>query len=280
MNFSKAAEECQVTQATLSRQIRVLENEIGIELFKREKNRVQLTPGGTYLLHASRKFLEMHQDILIGCKMAEEGVETPFRIALGPYEHFLLEPMLLQFFEEFPQTQPIVNLYSYNFIASPNRKNMEDILICPKECILPGAEYETSVIYDEPWHVAARADSSFWKLPKEKQGQLYKMYVVTGTINKYELSADYCIENGLPIRGIKETTFFEAQKLMLYGQNICALFPPYVGDALPDDILLRDVLSAPLTPQIVIALRKNTFHKDAKVLYDFIRASRREQGVK
>lgn len=45
-SFSKAAEECFITQPSLSKQIKNLENELGVELFDRSANPVRLTSVG------------------------------------------------------------------------------------------------------------------------------------------------------------------------------------------------------------------------------------------
>ena len=46
MNFTKAAEQCHVSQSTMSKQIRALENELGVQLFYRDCHSVSLTPAG------------------------------------------------------------------------------------------------------------------------------------------------------------------------------------------------------------------------------------------
>ena len=50
LHFSKAAERLQITQPALSKQIRVLETELGIELFIRTKRSVKLTKAGEVFL--------------------------------------------------------------------------------------------------------------------------------------------------------------------------------------------------------------------------------------
>lgn len=49
MSFTRAAEELHLTQAAVSRQIRVLEQNLGVLLFSREKRAVRLTPEGQRL---------------------------------------------------------------------------------------------------------------------------------------------------------------------------------------------------------------------------------------
>ncbi len=49
LNFTRAAERLQVTQSTLSHQIRQLEDEVGSELFDRSTKRVRLTEAGAIL---------------------------------------------------------------------------------------------------------------------------------------------------------------------------------------------------------------------------------------
>jgi len=60
----RAAEELHLTHAALSRQVRILEEQLGTSLFTREKNRMQLTAAG-------RRFLSVVQDAL---DTLQEGV--------------------------------------------------------------------------------------------------------------------------------------------------------------------------------------------------------------
>jgi len=57
-SFRRAAEELNITQPALSRQIKVLEREVGVPLLIRSKRRVALTPGGDYLLQRSTQLID------------------------------------------------------------------------------------------------------------------------------------------------------------------------------------------------------------------------------
>jgi DNA-binding transcriptional LysR family regulator len=50
LNFTRAADECNVSQPSLSRAIRLLEGELGGDLFRRERPAAQLTSLGQYML--------------------------------------------------------------------------------------------------------------------------------------------------------------------------------------------------------------------------------------
>lgn len=63
-HFTQAAEECGVSQPSLSKQIRVLENSLGTALFERERGAVRLTPAGEALLpHAQELLIEMEEGL-------------------------------------------------------------------------------------------------------------------------------------------------------------------------------------------------------------------------
>jgi len=57
-NFSRAAEQCNVAQPSLSQQIQKLEDELGERLFDRMKRQVRLTPHGTAFLRRAMRILE------------------------------------------------------------------------------------------------------------------------------------------------------------------------------------------------------------------------------
>ena len=54
-SFTRAGEKLYVSQSAVSRQIKLLEEELGDQIFKRIHRRVHLTPTGEVLLHYSRK---------------------------------------------------------------------------------------------------------------------------------------------------------------------------------------------------------------------------------
>lgn len=73
LHFWKTAEKVYISQSSLSRQIQTLENELGIQLFERDKRNVKLTNAGKFLQkHWSIKIKELDQ-IQRQAKKIEEG---------------------------------------------------------------------------------------------------------------------------------------------------------------------------------------------------------------
>jgi DNA-binding transcriptional LysR family regulator len=57
LHFTKTAEEARIVQPALSRQISTLEEELDVQLFKRHKRKVELTPAGEYFTMEMEKLL-------------------------------------------------------------------------------------------------------------------------------------------------------------------------------------------------------------------------------
>jgi DNA-binding transcriptional LysR family regulator len=79
-NFRKAAELCIVAQSALSRQIAMLEDELEIELFTRNKKRVSLTEEGRNFAHYVRNAMEQLQEGKLFLSEVQAGNRGTIRI--------------------------------------------------------------------------------------------------------------------------------------------------------------------------------------------------------
>jgi len=62
-NFTQAAEQCSISQPTLSTQIKKLEDYLGVDLFLREKNRIEVTEICQEILPIARRIIADVQGI-------------------------------------------------------------------------------------------------------------------------------------------------------------------------------------------------------------------------
>jgi DNA-binding transcriptional LysR family regulator len=82
-SFSKAARQLRLAQPPLSRQIRQLEDEVGVKLFVRTTSGVQLTPEGTLLLERARTVLAEATGFLDLANRAKTGITNTLRVGMA-----------------------------------------------------------------------------------------------------------------------------------------------------------------------------------------------------
>jgi DNA-binding transcriptional LysR family regulator len=86
MSMSRAAERVHVSQPALSRQIALLEDELGVLLFDRVRKRIQLTGAGGFFLTKARQLL---CDAELSAQQVREqfgGARRTLRLGfIGPY---------------------------------------------------------------------------------------------------------------------------------------------------------------------------------------------------
>lgn len=101
-NFSRAAEELNLTQSAVSRQIRELEQQTGLDLFERIRKRVVLSDAGAMLLPEVRQLLSGAERLMLGA-LSGEARGRRLRVATLPtFGSRWLVPRLGQFLARHP----------------------------------------------------------------------------------------------------------------------------------------------------------------------------------
>jgi LysR family hydrogen peroxide-inducible transcriptional activator len=83
-NFSKAAERCNVSQPTLSNQIRKLEEMLSTTIFERTNKRVMLTDIGEKIILSARRLLREEDTIRSIAELARDPFAGVFRLGAFP----------------------------------------------------------------------------------------------------------------------------------------------------------------------------------------------------
>jgi LysR family hydrogen peroxide-inducible transcriptional activator len=95
-HFGRAAEACNVSQPTLSSQIRKLEDELGVTLLERTNKRVDITPVGSQILvHAQRALAEAGQMEAVA-RAARDPLVGPLKLGVIPTLAPYLMPLILR----------------------------------------------------------------------------------------------------------------------------------------------------------------------------------------
>jgi DNA-binding transcriptional LysR family regulator len=84
LHFGRAAARVHIVQPALSRQIRALEEEMGVRLFERDRRRVALTPAGAAFLDEVGGLFEHVNRAVEAARRADRGERGSLRIAYVP----------------------------------------------------------------------------------------------------------------------------------------------------------------------------------------------------
>ena len=83
LNFTRAAEECHVAQPSLTRAIKLLEGELGGDLFRRERPRAMLTPLGERMYPLLKQCYDSAQSARALAAMINDGEVGVLKIAVS-----------------------------------------------------------------------------------------------------------------------------------------------------------------------------------------------------
>lgn len=90
-SITAAAERLQITQPTLSRQLKSLEDELGAKLVIRDQRQLTLTPAGRFLQNRADEILQLTHDIVTEFESNQSRLFTG-RISIGAVEAMGSDP--------------------------------------------------------------------------------------------------------------------------------------------------------------------------------------------
>ena len=142
-NFTEAGYACNMTQGALSKQIRKLENELGITLIRRNTRRFELSKEGEIFLSYARKMTETYEEMLKNVQKNQE-IKIGCMPVLAPY-HFAR--LVADFRKEYPDIKLVID----ERIASEIQENSDsyDFLILRENMMEDQKKFRFSPLYDD-----------------------------------------------------------------------------------------------------------------------------------
>jgi DNA-binding transcriptional LysR family regulator len=106
LNFRRAAGRLHLAQPSLSAQIRLLEEDVGVQLLDRDSHKVELTPAGRSFLEGCRRLLRDADDCGRTARRVARGESVPLSLGFVPsLAHGFLPRVLRLFRQRFPDLQ-------------------------------------------------------------------------------------------------------------------------------------------------------------------------------
>jgi LysR family hydrogen peroxide-inducible transcriptional activator len=151
-HFRKAAEQCNVSQPTLSIAIKKLESELGISLFERARHKVTTTPTGALIVEQARTVIQETKNLLHLAEMGKDPLGSMLSVGaiytVGPY----LFPRLVGNMQHLAPNMPlfIEESYTANLRGKLTSGELDAAFVA-----LPFTETDvlTKAVYDEEFVV-------------------------------------------------------------------------------------------------------------------------------
>ena len=166
-NVTRAATRLHVSQPALSRQIRDLEEELGVTLFERTAKAVRLSEAGRVFLTEARAVLLRAEEAIGTVKSVANGQHGEIHIGYAPS---LTVEVLPQALRSFQAANPGVRVHLHDLSTEEMLSGLREdrlhvaLLIHPSEQALAGLAFEELVRY--PVCVAAHAGHRFARARK------------------------------------------------------------------------------------------------------------------
>jgi len=168
-NFSQAAEQCSISQPTLSTQIRKLEDYLGVELFVREKNNVDITEACREILPVARRVLDDAR--AIRQIAAHAGDRYRNQLSLGAFPSlasYVLPEYVFRIKQHYPELKlQLVEEKTHALIALLLDKKLDAALLAlPVEHEM----LECRTLFEDPFTLAVCADHPLAELEEVDLG--------------------------------------------------------------------------------------------------------------
>ena len=160
LSFSRAAEQCQVAQPTLSVALQRLEEELGVILIERGKHRMALTDVGVRVVEQARRTLEEVGRIETVAQSGKDSLTGTFRLGII---HTIAPYLLPDLIPALHQVAPGLTLYIEESMTALLADYLKYGTVDAAIVALPFdiAGIETQALYDEVFEVVVPKDHAW-----------------------------------------------------------------------------------------------------------------------
>jgi len=257
-SFQEAAQQCGVTQSTISRQIQGLETLVRMPLFHRNR-RVQLTVAGERLFPRARRICQEWSSLTQEMEELLAGKQPEFCIAVihsvGAYQ---LPPVLRQFCQDYPQAQLRVTALGSDRALKVLRDGLVDLAIVMNNRFLTAAsDLVVDPLYEEPIQVLMSANhplSHYESVPWSKLAN-YPQVLFKDGYGMRRLVEEHFQRRDLDLKVALEVNTLDAFRGIVRQEELVALLPQgAIGDLSQDPTLVAKMTEVPLLTRQVVAV--------------------------
>lgn len=264
LNFTRAAEECCITQTAMSLHIAKIEKELGFKLFYREHRAVRLTPGGSAFRSEAMKILRQYKEGVQRSASAAAGYEGALRLGFTNFvERTFLPELVGSFHTNYPRIEIVLNKNEHLNMADDLKQGLCDLSV-----VFP---YEVENDRDLSVHVINSYDicavvNSRSPLADRKAIELTELEgepVIINSAHKsprlYQKVLDDWNRRSFHPETITEADSADSMLFLVEAGFGAALMPSYVRQMQNDTVRIIDLEGSPISINMAVAwLKENS----------------------
>ncbi len=242
LGFRQASKRLHVSQPSLSVQIKQLEEELGVALFRRSKRRVEITRAGEVFLSAAREILLRLQQATVAALHAERGEVGTIRLGFIPTASFHILPRVL---EKIRSTLPLVNVELKEGPEDPQIAGLRSgaFDVCIGHLSRTYDQIESMLLIRERLVVALpkghRAARKRYVGLRDLKGELLIMPSKDLLPGLHQMIATAFLENRMPLDRYQMAEHFQTGVNLTKARVGFMFLPSSAKDFVPDGVVLR-----------------------------------------
>jgi len=170
-HFGKAADQCFVSQPTLSGQIKKLEQELGVTLFERTNRSVEVTPIGHEIILYARQIIDQAESIQQLAQAHQDPLAGALRIgAIPTLSPYLMPFIMLPLRKRYPQMKLVLSEEMTDTLLQRLHKHEIDAALLATA--VDTHDFESVHLFDEPFWLAHPRQHWFYNRDNISQDDL------------------------------------------------------------------------------------------------------------
>lgn len=168
-SFSRAAEELNISQPSLSQYIKKIEKEVGLDLFVRAGGNVRVTEAGKVYIEAGRKILDIEHQLQNQLADIEASKTGTIIVGISPYRSVHLMPQVVRrFHEKHPGIKLVLDERSgLDLFEGANRGDFDIFVTTPSENTT--SFVTRHMLYEELILAVPKESELYFRLSKESR---------------------------------------------------------------------------------------------------------------